>query len=137
MPQLAYAGVPSGIMNPQQNSFQPVTHFNMVTKESVLERSPNVAAPKPMGQGDAVQDFFKNTRPFAGTLQVVDIDEKTTKLPESFSGGRLPTLDELDPDLCAMVEKMMLMKPIVLFSNVTCTPCTRLNAFLKHIGLED
>jgi glutaredoxin len=109
----------------------------MVTKDSVLERSPNVSAPKPMGQGDALPDFFKNTKPFAGTLQVVDIDETVTKLPDNFAGGRLPTLDELDPDLCTMVENMMRMRPIVLFSNATCSPCTRLNALLKHIGLEE
>ena len=79
MPRLAYASVPSGLMNPaelkQQNTFQPVTHFNMVTKESVLERSPTVAAPMPNTSGAAVPDFFKNFRPFAGTLQVVDLDE--------------------------------------------------------------
>lgn len=142
MPRLALAGVPSGLMDPtgsnQENSFQPVTHFNMmVAKESVLERSPTVAAPQPSTHGEAVPDFFKNFRPFAGTLQVVDLDEATAVRAAGFSEGRMPTLDELDDDLIQMVENMIRMKPIVIFSSDSCQPCIRLNAFLKHIGLGD
>lgn len=121
----------------QKNSFQPVTHFNMVGKESVLERSPTVAAPQRGTQGESVPDFFKNFRPFAGTLQVVDLDDAAATMPAGFSEGHMPTLEELDPDLVKMVENMMRMKPIVIFSNDSCQPCTRLNAFLKHIGLSE